>query len=232
MTEQEWFAATSPDDLIKYLRLEWRVDRRVRLLGVACGRVLTPWLVAPQSHRALELVERIAEQPDAAHEQLEAANRAGHRGRAWADRAADRCSAPASAVSHLAGLGIDVPFFTVAYQLQQAAEELGQREYMDVVMVSAIRDIFGNPFRPVAFDPSWRTSAAVGLARSMYESRDFAAMPVLADALEEAGCDNPDVLAHCRDPDGAHVRGCWVVDLVLGKNDGTLTGGGVVCPPF
>ena len=51
----------------------------------------------------------------------------------------------------------------------------------------------------------------------MYESRDFAAMPVLADALEEAGCDCPDVLAHCRDPNGVHVRGCRVVDLVLGK---------------
>jgi hypothetical protein len=59
-------------------------------------------------------------------------------------------------------------------------------------------------------------SAAVGVAQAMYESRDFAAMPILADALEDAGCDSPDVLAHCRG-DGPHVRGCWVVDLVLGK---------------
>ena len=51
----------------------------------------------------------------------------------------------------------------------------------------------------------------------MYESRGFAAMPVLADALEEAGCDSPDILTHCRG-DGPHVRGCWVVDLVLGKS--------------
>jgi hypothetical protein len=80
-----------------------------------------------------------------------------------------------------------------------------------------LRDIFGNPFCPVAFSPSWRTSAALGLAGSMYEFRDFAAMPVLADALEEAGCDSADVLAHCRGP-GPHVRGCWVVDLVLGKS--------------
>ena len=83
--------------------------------------------------------------------------------------------------------------------------------------IRLIRDIYGNPFRPVTFDPSWRTSTAVGLARSMYESRDFAAMLILADALEDAGCDSPDVLAHCRDPKGVHVRGCWVVDLVLGK---------------
>ena len=52
----------------------------------------------------------------------------------------------------------------------------------------------------------------------MYESRDFAAMPILADALQDAGCDNPDLLAHCRDPQQVHVRGCWVVDLVLGKS--------------
>jgi hypothetical protein len=50
----------------------------------------------------------------------------------------------------------------------------------------------------------------------MYDFRDFAAMPILADALEEAGCDNPDILSHCRNP-GVHVRGCWVVDLLLGK---------------
>jgi len=80
-----------------------------------------------------------------------------------------------------------------------------------------VRDLFGNPFRPVKFDPRWRTSDAVALADAMYRSRDFGPMPVLADALEEAGCTNADVLAHCRG-DGPHVRGCWVVDLVLGKS--------------
>src|SRR5205823_12081645 len=79
-----------------------------------------------------------------------------------------------------------------------------------------LRDIFGNPFRPVAFSPSWRTDTAVSLARRMYESCEFSAMPILADALQDAGCDNADILDHCRGP-GPHVRGCWVVDLVLGK---------------
>jgi hypothetical protein len=57
----------------------------------------------------------------------------------------------------------------------------------------------------------------VSLAKGMYESRDFSAMPILADALQDAGCDNPDILNHCRDESLTHVRGCWVVDLVLGK---------------
>ncbi|WP_239465537.1 hypothetical protein [Gemmata sp. SH-PL17] len=77
--------------------------------------------------------------------------------------------------------------------------------------------VFGNPFRPVAFAPEWRTGTAVILAAQMYESRTFDAMPILADALQDAGCNNDDILDHCRDPKQIHVRGCWVVDLVLGK---------------
>jgi hypothetical protein len=78
------------------------------------------------------------------------------------------------------------------------------------------RDIFGNPFRPVTFDPVWLTSTVMAIAAGMYESRDFSPMPILADALQDAGCDSDDILTHCRG-DGPHVRGCWVVDLVLNK---------------
>jgi hypothetical protein len=78
-----------------------------------------------------------------------------------------------------------------------------------------LRDIIGNPFRPVAFSPEWGTDTVLALARQIRESRDFSAMPILADALQDAGCDNADILDHCRGP-GPHVRGCWVVDLVLG----------------
>ncbi|MDY3554335.1 hypothetical protein R5W24_003455 [Gemmata sp. JC717] len=80
-----------------------------------------------------------------------------------------------------------------------------------------LRDIYGNPFRPITFAPEWRTGTTTAIARQMYESRDFSAMPILADAMQDVGCNNDDVLAHCRDPQQVHVRGCWVVDLVLGK---------------
>jgi hypothetical protein len=80
------------------------------------------------------------------------------------------------------------------------------------------RDIFGNPFRSVAFSPAWRTNTAVLLARQMHDSREFSAMPILADALQDAGCDSDAILSHCRDTNQAHVRGCWVVDQVLGKS--------------
>lgn len=82
-----------------------------------------------------------------------------------------------------------------------------------------VRDIYGpNPFQPIAFSPSWRTDTTLSLARTMYDSRDFSPMPVLADALQDAGCDNTAILDHCRDVNQPHVRGCWVVDLVLGKS--------------
>jgi hypothetical protein len=83
--------------------------------------------------------------------------------------------------------------------------------------VRLVRDIFGNPFRAVSFDPDWRSSTAVALAKQMYDSGDFAAMPILADALQDAGCDSEDILSHCRSANQVHVRGCWVVDLVLDK---------------
>jgi hypothetical protein len=101
--------------------------------------------------------------------------------------------------------------------MQRAAEALA---WMDTVPrdenASVLRELFGNPFRPAAFDPAWHTDTVVALARQMYESRDFGAMPILADALQDAGCASDDILTHCRGA-GPHVRGCWVVDLVLGK---------------
>jgi hypothetical protein len=80
-----------------------------------------------------------------------------------------------------------------------------------------MHEVFGNPFRPVAFDPAWRTSDAVALATGMYDSRDFGATPILADALQDAGCTSDDILNHLRDPRATHVHGCWALDLVLGR---------------
>jgi hypothetical protein len=79
-----------------------------------------------------------------------------------------------------------------------------------------VRDILGNPFRPVRVDPVWQTGTVVSLAQAIYDERAFDRLPILADALEDAGCTNADILNHCRQP-GEHVRGCWVVDLLLGK---------------
>ena len=96
------------------------------------------------------------------------------------------------------------------------AEATDNRDAERFAQANLLRDIFGNPFRPVAFDPAWLTETVVGLATAISDDRAFERMPILADALQEAGCENSDILTHCREP-GVHVRGCWVVDLVLGK---------------
>jgi hypothetical protein len=86
----------------------------------------------------------------------------------------------------------------------------------DTFRASVLRCIFGNPFRRVAVDQTWLSATVVALAQGVYEERAFDRLPILADALQDAGCTDEDVLAHCRSPE-PHARGCWVVDLVLAK---------------
>jgi hypothetical protein len=107
--------------------------------------------------------------------------------------------------------------FHLSEAVREAMRAIGSGESEQAALVALIRDIFGNPFRPpVEFFPEWRTDTVIAIARTMYASRDFSGMPILADALQDAGCDSEDILTHCRGG-GPHVRGCWVVDLVLEK---------------
>jgi hypothetical protein len=82
--------------------------------------------------------------------------------------------------------------------------------------VDLLRCIFANPFRPITFNSAWRTSTVLALATGIYEEKAFDRMPILANALQDAGCDSADILDHCRGP-GPHVKGCFVVDLILSK---------------
>ncbi len=84
------------------------------------------------------------------------------------------------------------------------------------IQCNLLHCVCANPFRPVALDSTWLTSNVIGLAQTIYEERDFNRLPILADALEEAGCSEVATLEHCRGT-GLHVRWCWVVDLLLGK---------------
>ena len=95
-----------------------------------------------------------------------------------------------------------------------------------VTQADLMRCVYGNPFRPATADPHWITPAVISFAQPIYQDRAFDRMPELADALAKAGCDNDEILSHCRGP-GPHVRGCWVIDLVLGKEcqSGLSSGG-------
>jgi hypothetical protein len=109
----------------------------------------------------------------------------------------------------------------VAKAIWEHAAFLRGKEEEEQVLCNLIRDVIGNPFRALPPLPpatlAWNDGTVVKLATAIYENRRFEDMPVLADALEEAGCDQPDLLSHLRGP-GQHVRGCWVVDLLLGKS--------------
>jgi hypothetical protein len=100
-------------------------------------------------------------------------------------------------------------YFADPALIRQAAEQRLQCAFL--------RDVFGNPFRPVSVEPVWLTSTVVALTEGIYQERAFDRMPILADALQDAGCENEVVLAHCRDESQIHVRGCWGVDLLTGR---------------
>ncbi len=105
-----------------------------------------------------------------------------------------------------------------SYQLLARFRSPSQRDHdrEQSAQCHRLRDIFGNPFRPVAVDPTWLTPSAVQTALTIYHKRAFECLPLLAEALIDTDCTNEDILAHCRSG-GEHVRGCWVVDLLLGK---------------
>jgi hypothetical protein len=217
MTEAEWLAADRPWPILDAFA-ERASARKLRLFSCACCRSASRLAGTPAYEAAVEVLERFAD------------GAAGDAERARA-LAVDLPSARpgqfvgAGLLRELRAAGAEV-VGRVAGQLgQRAAEAAG---YSDARRFSSgegeelarqvplLRDILGNPFRPVAFPPRWRTDTVVTLARQMYEGRDFSAMPILADALQDAGCERAEVLDHCRG-EGPHVRGCWVIDLVLGK---------------
>jgi hypothetical protein len=97
-----------------------------------------------------------------------------------------------------------------------AAEYESGRESMRGRLAALLRDVAGNPYRAAVPDPAWVTATVLAVAEGIYASGDFSALPVLSDALEEAGCTDAELLSHLRSP-GPHVRGCWALDLVRGK---------------
>jgi hypothetical protein len=101
-----------------------------------------------------------------------------------------------------------------------AMPESEEEERMWRYDVQNIRDIFGNPFRPIPLDGASLTATVNELAAAIYDDRAFERLPILADALEDAGCGQQDILNHLRQP-GFHVRGCWPLDLILGKEPST-----------
>lgn len=216
MTETEWLRNYNPDSLLAELcslsALQGPVgQRKFRLLVIAnCRTVEEYYCDDPESVARIHLAEQIAD---------------GHTSVEWLSQDEslmhDSCAAAQRYARHTTRLALLSDVFSAArqscYYVGWCREKAQGRNTAEV-QVRFIRDIFGNPFNPVTFDPLWRTSDVLALARGIYDNRAFDGMPILADALQEAGCNNPLVLAHCRNAGVLHVRGCWVVDLVLNKS--------------
>jgi len=161
---------------------------------MACSAIHDPWIVSGKWHNGPDEVAEAKEQGEAAEATLKLVHELPYQ---------SACADPAMR----SYVGEGTP---------GSEQEQRHRAWRGRIrrLACLLRDIFGNPFRPVAFDRAWRSESAVALARTMYESREFSAMPILGDALEEAGCNSPEILGHCCGSTAFHVRGCWVVDLV------------------
>jgi hypothetical protein len=218
MTEAEWLACEEPSTMLHEVLSDASGSRKLRLFGcAACRRV---WAVMGDDCRAAVEASECYADGLISYESLDLISAAAEE--AWEDilTEPDGEGSTAASVAHAASYASSPSL--ALYVLTEATESVVEARGGDLseeraAQSALLRDIFGNPFRPVSFDPAWRTDTAVSLARGMYDSRDFGAMPILADALQDAGCEEEAILMHCRDVNQPHVRGCWVCDLVLGK---------------
>jgi len=172
--------------------------RRFRLLTVACLRMALPPdpVVTPVLDAVEGYADGVASRADflVARKQVRQAMKDRHRHADLLRRATD------DAMEGLSG-----------------AIEVGRGKYPKggkAAECGLTRCVFGNPYRPTVFGPRWLTPTAVALAAGIYAERAFDRMPILADAMEEAGCDEAEILQHCRGVE-PHARGCWVVDALL-----------------
>ena len=239
MTEAEWLTGTKGAELAEFYG-ERFTERKARLVMLACCQRNARFIDADVVREAVAALAEHYADPCAvgapfdgpALRKLHTRVRAFVSGRydgaaagvGWGVQAAVK---PVSVAKKL-----DESFGYLVYScLTDTAGGLPEEGIEDepAVQAAIVREVVGNPFKPVVqkgqrgrkrarastFDPTWRTDTALALARQMYATDEFSAMPILADALQDAGCDNEDVLTHCRDATQMHVRGCWVVDLLL-----------------
>jgi hypothetical protein len=208
MNEQEWLESTDPQKMLEFLRGKVS-NRKLRLFGVGCCRSVWHLLLDEKNRRAVEVAEEYADGRATARE-LEEAGEANYR--AWKSGTRYyRSDYPVVAV----GAAINEDGYWI---WDWKNIPTGSRWFVPGAL-GLLRCIFGNPFRSVTIDPwwlAWNDGTIPNLAQGIYDERAFDRLPILADALEEAGCHDADILAHCRS-EGPHVRGCWVVDLLLGK---------------
>ena len=218
MNEAEWLASANPQEMyIKVVQPLKRSRRRTDLFCVACAQLVLHLIEDPEAKRAFEWLE---DDPGQRYRPDGGNVRELFHGPAWALYIAHRRRERVG----VSGAAVHVAYDLWANWYEYAFPNLHERfvghphalrEDPSIYLAAVMRDIFGNPFRRVSADPAWLTSTVRNLAQHIYDSRDFSAMPILADALQDAGCDHGGILTHCRGP-GPHHRGCFAIELALG----------------
>jgi hypothetical protein len=235
MTEREWLACTDPKAMLGFLHGKTS-ERKLRLFAVArCRLFRQDWNDWWPIREAVEAAEQFSDG-------LSPAEQLARFHRPWEDFIWDvrwgtidpTGGSTVLRPSQLGQLLVQAISSPDAVSAAWAVRYDDLRSYFDGGWKNGpqerraechlLREVFGNPFRPVTVSPAWQTPQVVALARAAYDERELPSghlapdrLAVLADALEDAGCTNADILNHCRQP-GVHVRGCWVVDLLLGKS--------------
>jgi hypothetical protein len=228
MTEDQWRESSDPYPMLVFLAKQKARGRKLRLFSCGCVRQRVWHLLQDERSRAaVEVAERYAE-GEASSPQLRTAWRAA--GAAWAspgvgNRYAAGAAAMAAHFQHRHARRAAGLVFSVAYYTPTPTPE-ALRAAERATHLVLVRCVFGNPFRPARPDRawlSWNGRTIPRLAQAIYDERalpegtlDAFRLRVLSDALEEAGCTDADLLGHLRGP-GPHVRGCWPVDLLLGR---------------
>jgi hypothetical protein len=217
MTEVEWQECNDPERMLEFLG-EGASKRKLRLFVCACCRSIWHLLTFEISQRAVETGECLADGIVTEEARTAIWNEA------WEIVVKQRQESGASSLlfalvtAERAVLRWDKgdPWRHAANAALSARQAMGFSADESAEQSAILRDMFGNPFRPISVSPSWLTPVVTATSRRIYEAHRFQDLPLLAQALEEAGCESKDILTHCREP-RAHVRGCWAIDLILGK---------------
>ena len=223
MTDTEWLASTDPSLMLLHLG-ERASARKIRLYGCALGYAVWDRLTDERSRQAVRTAERFADGVATPAELLLAFNAAQQ---AWNEvpevRGQRRVRGNKSLLgARTAKRAADLARVVASPEWNARRARfrgMGERSAINVALANHLRDIFGVPGRPVALEPAWlawQDGAVRRLAETIYDDGAFDHLPVLGDALEEAGCTDPGILGHCRQSE-QHVRGCWLLDALLGK---------------
>jgi hypothetical protein len=227
VTEAEWLACAEPRALLEFVRGRLGSGRKLRLFLCACARRLWPLLKDVRGRQAVEVAERYADGLVKLKRLHRACRNAEAAVRALAAYGPGEAPAYCAVrVAHYAaarhwdfnGIVLGCLYYAArAYAGHLPGNPVPAAEL--AALAALVRELFGNPFSPTAADPAWLGwdgDTVPRLARAIYAESAFDRLPVLADALEEAGCADAEILGHLRGS-GPHVRGCWAVDLLLAK---------------